>query len=132
MDTRPVTLALAAVLLAVIGAGVGFVGAFLLAIAAGAIPLLDSSGGLLAPVGLLGMAAVVAAVLVLVASTALWLRRAWAWAVSLAIAVAGVIGAVIAISTAGSQVPNLIGLVMTVGATALLVAPSTRAAVRIG
>jgi hypothetical protein len=47
---------------------------------------------------------------------------------SLAVAVAGVIGALIALGSAGSQLPIQLGLVTMVAAVALLLAPSTRSA----
>lgn len=128
MTARPLTLAASVVLLAIIGAGLGFVGLLLLAVASGVVPLLDSAGGLAGPAGLLGMAFGGAAVVVFVMAVGLWMGRGWAWLGSLAVAVAAVIGALIALETSGQQLPIQLGLVLTVSAVALLLAPSTRSA----
>lgn len=48
------------------------------------------------------------------------------------IAVMAVIGAVIALETGGGQPPVQAGLVLTLAATALLLAPSTRSASGVG
>jgi hypothetical protein len=132
MSPRPLSLAVASGLIAIIGVGVGFVGLFLLAIASGGIPLLDSGGGIVSVVGFLGMTAIASSVFALVASVALWQHRAWGWAASLAIAVAGVVGAVIALGSSGAQAPIQVGLVLTLVACGLLVAPGTRRAAGIG
>lgn len=123
MTTRPLPLAAAAGLLVLLGTGVAFVGVFLLAIAAGLLPFLDNAHPFVA---LLGGLAVAAAVATYAFAAALWQRRSWAWVASLAIAVAGVAGAVIAMSTSGAQTPIVLGLVTTAATVALLVAPSTR------
>jgi hypothetical protein len=72
----------------------------------------------------LGSAAVTTA-----GAAGLWMRRGWAWTVSLIVAISVVIGALIAIDSAGTQTPILIGLAMGIATTTLLVAPPTRSAV---
>jgi hypothetical protein len=128
MTPRPLTLAAAVVLVTIVGAGVSFVGLMLLAVAAGAVAFLDPVGGLLGFVGLLGFASIAVAVAIVVLAVTLWQRRSWGWVGSLAVAVAGVIGALIALGSAGSQLPIQLGLVTMVAAVALLLAPSTRSA----
>jgi hypothetical protein len=131
MSSRPVTHAAAVALLAVIGTGVVLVGVFLLAIAAGAVALLDPVGGVLGMVGLLGVASIAAGIAVYVAAAGLWMRRGWAWYASLAIAVAAVGGALVALDSAGPQLPLEVGLVLASGTVGLLVSPQTRSAVGI-
>lgn len=128
MSARPVTLAAAVALLVIIGTAVVLAGLLLLAVAAGAVAILDPVGGVLGMVGLLGMAWIAAGVAVFVAAAGLWMRRGWAWFVSLAIAVAAVGGAVVALDSAGPQLPLQVGLVLTAGTVALLVSPQTRSA----
>ena len=123
MTSRPLPLAIASGLVAIIGAGLAVVGLLLFAVAAGAIAFLDSAHPVVA---LLGALAVASAAASFVSAAALWQGRAWAWVASMAIAVAGVTGAVIAVSTSGAQTPTLLGLVITAATVALLVAPSTR------
>jgi len=132
MSARPLSLAVGSALIAIIGVGVGFVGLFLLAIAAGGIPLLDSGGGVVSVVGILGMTGVASSAVALVAAGALWRRRPWGWAASLAIAVAGVVGAVIALGSSGAHAPVQVGLALMLAACGLLVAPGTRRAAGIG
>jgi hypothetical protein len=123
MNARPLPLAVASGLVVIIGAGLTVVGLLLLAVAAGTIAFLDSARP---AVGLLGALALAAAAASFVSAAALWQGRPWAWVASLAIAVAGVTGAVIALSTSGTQAPTVIGLVLTAATVALLIAPSTR------
>lgn len=125
MTPRPLPLAIASGLVAIIGAGLATVGVFLLAIAAGAVPFLDSAHPVVA---LLGVGAVAAAGASFVAAVALWQRRAWAWVASFAIAAAGILGALVALSTSGAQAPTVLGLALTAATVALLVAPSAREA----
>jgi hypothetical protein len=127
MPTRPATLSAAVVLMLVIGAGCAMVGALLVTVAAGGagVPLPANTAPL---VFLLGATAILAALLTFAATTGLWQRRGWGWIGSLAIAVAAVIGAVVALATAGSQAPVLAGFVLTLAAASLLLAPATRRA----
>jgi hypothetical protein len=78
--------------------------------------------------GLLGVVAILAAAATFTAASGLWLRRPWGWVGSLAIALAAVLGAILALRTAGSQPPITAGLVLTLATAALLLAPSTRTA----
>lgn len=128
MTTRPLSLAVAAGLLVILGTGVAVVGVFLLAVAAGLVAFLDSAHAF---VVLLGGLALAAAVATYASAIALWQGRPWAWVASLAIAVAGVVGAAVAVSTSGAQAPIVLGLAMTGATVALLVAPSTRSSARI-
>jgi hypothetical protein len=108
------------------------VGLLLLAVAAGAVAFLAPAGGLLGIVGLLGIAAVAAGIAVFVAAAGLWMRHGWAWFASLAIAVAAVGGALVALDSAGPQLPLQVGLALTAATVALLLSPQTRAAARVG
>jgi hypothetical protein len=128
MSARPITLAAAGALLVVIGAGVVLVGFLLLAVAGGAVAFLDPVGGVLGMVGLLGIASVAAGIAVFVAAAGLWMRRGWAWFASLAIAVAAVGGAIVALDSAGPQLPLQVGLVLAAGTVGLLLSPQTRSA----
>lgn len=129
MNRRPVTLAGAVVLTAVIGGGIAFAGAILLVVAAGGAGTLPA--GPAAPiVALLGATGIASAALTFIVAVGLWARRPWGWAGSLAIAVVGVIGAFVALATSGaaSQAPLAAGLSLTVLAVASLLAPQTRGA----
>ena len=126
LAVRPITLALAAVLLAVIGTGLGVVGLLLLAVAAGFVAFL--AGGVHGFVAVLGVVTLGSAAVTAAGAAGLWMRRGWAWTVSLIVAISVVIGALIAIDSAGTQTPILIGLAMGVATTTLLLAPPTRSA----
>lgn len=128
-NPRPLHLALAVALLAVVGAGVAFIGLLLLAVAAGAIPFL--AGGVRGFVVVLGAVALASAAMTWVAAALLWMRRPAGWAVSVVVAVSAVAGAVIAVATSGPQLPTLAGLAIGASALGLLVAPETRTAARI-
>lgn len=125
MTARPAPLAFAAALMAVIGFGFAIVGAVLLA---GAVGGMHTAAGVAVVVAVLGVVAIGAAAVTVLAAVALWRRRAWGWAGSLTIALAAVLGAVIAMETAVSQAPTMLGLVVAIVATALLMTPSTRSA----
>lgn len=125
MTARPAPLAVAAALMAVIGFGFAIVGAVLLA---GAVGSMRAAAGVAVVVAVLGVVAIGAAAVTVLAAVALWRRRAWGWAGSLTIALAAVLGAVIAMETAVSQAPTMLGLVVAIVATALLMTPSTRSA----
>jgi hypothetical protein len=127
MAARPLSLAVAVALLAVIGAGVAFIGFLLLAVATGAIAFL--AGGIHGFVAVLGVVTLGSAAVTTAGAAGLWMRRGWAWTVSLIVAISVVIGALIAIDSAGTQTPILIGLAMGIATTTLLVAPPTRSAV---
>lgn len=131
MTARPLTLATATALIVVIGTGIALVGALLLLVAAGGIAFLPPSR-MSGVVGFLGIVALVIAAVTYTAAFGLWRRRPWGWVSSSAIAVSSVIGAVIALQTAGSQPPVAAGLVLTLMTVALLIAPSTRSASGIG
>jgi len=128
MSARPVTLAIAVALLAIIGAGVAFAGVLLLAVAMGAVPFLAPSGGPFNLAGLLGVTALVTALVILASAAGLWMRRGWAWAISLIVAASAVIGAVIVLDSSGAQLPTVIGLVLSAATGLLLFAPQTRSA----
>ncbi|OGO55762.1 MAG: hypothetical protein A2V85_02335 [Chloroflexi bacterium RBG_16_72_14] len=128
---RPAALAAAVVLMFLIGAGSAFVGALLLVLAAGGIAVIPAAS-VSAFVGLLGVVAILVAAATFSAAVGLWLGRPWGWAASLAIALAAVLGALIALVTAGSQPPVAAGLALTLAAAALLLVPSTRRASGIG
>jgi hypothetical protein len=112
----------------IIGAGTAFIGALLVVVAGGGVGFLGPASNVSAVVGLLGVVALITAAATLVTAVGLWLRRPWGWAGSLAIALAAVLGAIIALGTAGSQPPITAGLVLTLATAALLLAPSTRTA----
>lgn len=125
MTVRPAPLAVAAALMAVIGFGFAMVGAALLAAALVGMPTVAG----VAPVSaVLGFVAIGAAAVTVLAAVALWRGRAWGWAGSLTIALAAVLGAVIALETPASQAPTMLGLVVAIAAAALLMTPSTRSA----
>jgi hypothetical protein len=132
VTSRPPALAAAVVLVVIIGSGIAFVGVLLLTVAVGGVGFLGPTNSMSGVVAGLGALAVLAAALALVSAVGLWLRRPWGWVGSLATALAAVVGAVIALDTSGSHVPVQAGLVLTVAAAALLLAPSTRSAARIG
>ena len=129
MFARPITLALAAVLVALIATGLAFVGLLLLAVSAGLVAFL--AGGVHGFVAVLGFAGIAAAAVAYAAAFGLWQGRPAGWAVSLVIAVAAIVGAVVAIATSGAQAPILAGLGLGVAAGVLLVAPETRTAARV-
>jgi hypothetical protein len=116
----------------VIGSGIAFVGALLLLVAAGGVGFLGPTNSMSAIVALLGGVAVLTAAVTFASAIGLWLRRPWGWIGSFAIALAAVVGAVIALDTSGNHMPVQAGFVLTVAATALLLAPSTRTAARVG
>lgn len=132
MTARPAALAAAVVLMIIIGSGIAFVGALLLLVAVGGVGFFGPPNSLSGVVGLLGGVTILTAALTFASAIGLWLRRPWGWIGSFAIAVAAVVGAVIALDTSGSHVPVQAGFVLTVVAAALLLAPSTRTAARIG
>lgn len=131
MTARPAALAAAVVLLLIIGSSLAFVGALLLVVAAGGVSFFPA-GSVSGVVALLGVLGVVGAAVTFAAAVGLWLRRPWGWAGSLAIALASVLAAAVALSTSGDQPSLVAGLVLTLAATALLLAPSTRTASGIG
>jgi hypothetical protein len=126
------TLAAAAVLVAVIGAGFAFVGVLLLAVAAGAVAFLQPDGTIGMVVALIGVTGLVAGGIGVGSAVGLWLGRPWGWAGSMAIAVIGSLGAAVALASAGPQAQLLAGTVLVVAAVALLLAPRTRAAAGLG
>jgi hypothetical protein len=70
--------------------------------------------------------ALVVAIAGAASAAALWAGRPWGWMGSLAVAILGVVGATVAVSTSGAQVPLLVGLGIAVAAVALLLVPATR------
>jgi hypothetical protein len=124
-------LAAAVVLLLIIGSGIAFVGLLLLIVGAGGASFFPA-GSVSGAVALLGVLSAWSAAVTFAAAVGLWLRRPWGWTGSLAIALASVLGAVIALSTSVSQPPLAAGLVLTLATAALLLAPSTRTASGIG
>ena len=132
MAPRPPALAAAVVLMLIIGAGTAFVGALLLVVAAGGVGFFGPGSSASGVVGLLGVVALLAAAATFAAAVGLWLRRPWGWAGSLAVALAAVLGAIIALDTSGNQPPLMAGLALTLTATALLLIPATRRATGIG
>jgi hypothetical protein len=129
MSARPATLALAVVLVALIGTGLAVVGVLLLALWVGLVAFL--AGGVHGFVAVLGLTGIAAAAVTYAAAAGLWLGRPTVWAASLVIAGAAVIGAVVAIATSGAQAPSLAGLALGGAAGVLLVAPETRLAARV-
>ena len=132
MTRRPVTLATSAVLVAIIGLSIAAVGAILLALAGGGLADLGLRGIASTALPLTGAAMVVAGISAIGAAVGLWLGYPWAWAASLVVALVAVSGAIVALATAGFQLPLAVGLVLTAAATSLLLAPSTRSAVGVG
>ena len=128
MQTRPLALALATVLLTVIGVAFALGGALLLVLATGRIPLLDSVNAV-GPVLLVGIGAIVAAWFAWLAAGSLWRGRARGWVASLIVAVVSVGAALTVVGNAGPQALVLVGTAVTVLAFLFLVVPSTRAAV---
>lgn len=129
MSARPVSLSLAVVLLALIGAGLAFIGLMLVAVSAGLVAFL--AGGVHGFVALFGALSLGAAAMTWIAAGALWSGRPAGWAISLIVAVAAVVGALVALGTSGAQAPTLAGLTIGGIVVALLVAPETRAAARV-
>lgn len=131
MNLRPLPLAAAVAAMLAIGTGIAFVAALLLVVAAGGVAFYPT-GSTSTMVVLLGVVGLLAASVTFASAAGLWLRRPWGWAGSLAIALVSVAGAVAAHQTAGSQPPLVAGLVLTLGATGLLLATPTRRAAGIG
>lgn len=132
MTTRSLTLSMAVALLLLLAVAIAAVGSLLLVIAADRSGLPDPVGmvaGVIAVLGMLGIAVGGAAG---AAAIGLWRRSPLGWAGSVAAGLAFLLGAVVSVTSAGPQVPLLIGLGLTLAAVALLLAPSTRRAVGVG
>jgi hypothetical protein len=124
MHSRSTSLLLSVVLVALTGVAALFVAVLLIAVAAGAIPLL--AGGVHPFVWVVAAAAVVFGVTGVVAAVGLWRRLAWAWPLAAGVQLVGTLGAVIAIDSSGPQLPTLLGLAMVAVGLAAVVAPDTR------
>jgi hypothetical protein len=129
MNTRSTSLLLAVVLVALTGVAALFVGVLLIAVAAGAIPLL--AGGVHPFVWMVAAAAVGFGVAAVVAAIGLWRQLAWAWPLAAGVQLVGTLGAVIAVATSGPQLPTLLGLAMVAVGSIAVFAPDTRRALAI-
>jgi hypothetical protein len=124
MHTRATSLLMAVVLVALTGVAALFVGVLLVAVAAGAIPLL--AGGVHPFVWVVAAAVLSFGVAGVIAAVGLWRQRAWAWPLAAGVQLLGLLGAVIAVATSGPQLPTLLGLAMVAVGLAAVVAPDTR------
>ena len=127
VQTRPIALAVATVLLTVIGAAFALGGALLLVLATGRIPLLDSLDAF-GPAVMVGVGSIVLAWFAWLAAGSLWRRRARGWTASLVVAIVGVAAALTAVANAGAQSLVVVGLLLTALTVAFLLVPSTRRA----
>ena len=124
--SRPLPLLISTVLTMVVAFGAVLFGAFLVAIAAGAVPILDgSTSGI---VGVLAAVSIGYGALALVASIALWIGRAWAWPLAAAIHLIAFVGVLVALSTGGFGTHIVAGLTLSAGGLAALAPTSTREA----
>lgn len=127
MSTRPLTLLVASTLTLVVAVGAVLFGGFLLAIAAGAVALLDDVG-MTSPAGLVGVAALAYGGLALVAAAGLWAERAWSWPLAAAVQLVTLTGVIVAASTGGGGPHTTVGLALSMAGLAALLAPDTRRA----
>jgi hypothetical protein len=126
MTTRSTSLLLSVVLVALTGIAALFVGVLLLAVAAGAIPVL--AGGVHPILWVVVAAALAFGLAGVVAAVGLWRQRAWAWPVAVGVLSVGTMGAVVAVASSGPQRPTLIGLGMVVAGIVTVVSSDTRRA----
>ena len=127
MQTRPLALAFATVLLTAIGLAFALGGAALLVLATGRIPFLDSVDAV-GPALLVGVGAIVAAWFAWLAAGSLWRGRARGWVASLIIAIVAAGAALTAVANAGTQGLVAVGFVITALTVTFLLVPSTRRA----
>lgn len=131
MDTarHPLGLLAAITLTILVAVGALLMGAFLVAIAAGAVPILSSPN--LAAVAVVGAAAAAYGALAVIAATGLWLLRAWAWPLAAAVHAIALTGVLIAATTGGPGVHITAGIALSAaGLVALLQARTRDALVR--
>jgi hypothetical protein len=127
MHARPIPLLLAVTLTLVIAAGALLFGAFLLAVAAGVVPIL-SGGGPLSVAGLVGAASVAFGLVAVVAAGALWSERGWSWPLAASIHLVALVGVLVALSTGGPGTHVVAGLALSAGGLAALGTAATRQA----
>ena len=126
MPARPLPLVTAAAGLALITGSFALVAVFLLVLAAGVLPFLDSVGGMRGVLALLAAVALGVTGLATASLVGLWRGRDWGWGGSLLIALLAAIGGLVALDSSGAQLPVLIGVGLTMGTLGLLLLPATR------
>jgi hypothetical protein len=127
MNTRPLPLLLASTLTLVVAIGALLFGAFLVAVAAGAVGFL-ANGGATSAAALVGGASIAFGLLAVLAAVGLWGRRGWALPLAGSIHLIALLGVLAAASTSpfGAHIAG--GLALSLGGLAALAAPSTREA----
>jgi hypothetical protein len=125
-NRHPLGLLVASSLTLVVALGAILLGAFLFAIAAGAVPILDSPRA--AVVAVVGVASLAYGVVALVAAAALWMRRAWAWPLAAAVHLIALSGVLVASATGGPGAHIAAGVTLSAAGFAALVPEETRRA----
>jgi hypothetical protein len=126
-NRHPLGLLVASSLTLVVALGAILFGAFLLAIAAGAVSILDSPRA--AVVAVVAVGSIAYGVIALTAAVALWARRAWAWPLTAAVHVIALSGVLVAAATGGPGAHIVAGVTLSAAGLAALVPEETRRAI---
>lgn len=124
MNVRPASHQAAVVLVALTGVAALLFAAMLFAVAAGAVAFLG--GGLTPFAWMVAVASLLFGVAGLAGAIGLWRGAAWAWPVAAAVQFLGTLGALVAVSSGGLQVPTLVGSALVMAGLLAVVAPDTR------
>ncbi len=128
-EGRPISLLVAVVALALIGAGLVMAAPFVAAQASMAEQLDDHLGAIGGAILFAGAAAaVVVGTLGIAAAIGLWLRRGWGWVAAVGATALVVIGTLLAMASGGTETALVMGLALGLAGAFATWLPATRAA----
>lgn len=128
-EGRPISLLVAVVAVALIGAGCVMAAPFVAAQASTAEQLDDHLGAIGGAILFAGAAAaVVVGTLGIAAAIGLWLRRGWGWLAAVAATSLVVVGTLLAMASGGTETPLVMGLALGLTGAVATWLPATRAA----